>query len=745
MAFVSPQSKGDHSCNDNETESFIGREETYDDDDDGDDDDMDEEEEYNDDDDDHSNDSDNDSSESSWKDDWKQHAMAVLVAVLATVCTTGYQYYHGHQQETVQHDYYEYTSPLYGSHVVGHRHEHLDGYSRTANISFCPQQEPQQQLLQQQLQQQLRVMDFYVPLKSLNVFKLHYVADMMEDDDYSRTLNKSHEQQVPSDRVLQTWNPDYHCLLLQEQERKTSTTTTSSSNAAAAAAAAAAALDETISSKSYIVGTTYYYQPPTYLEMFPQVAQDYHDKKAQQQEQQPTTATESSSSNKTDKIDASLPTPRKRNKNNHNQPQPATLSFTGFAAKFINLSPNPVLLHWDGKGGQHSSQQLVGRLEPFESLGTATTPGQSFSVSPLWDQSLALQRWIVTIDDAVLVYKDTSKKGSSMETTTDQWTIQEQQLYHMQLINLEFAKHYMIASRRTWLAHFPRPFPVHPLLPADYVGQTYNAAAANDADSDDNDNVLKKRTVKVLSVTPRVLEIENFLTKQECFHLIQMAQSRGMHGSTLYTGGGTGIEEATATATTMIASDNNVQQQLYGRRDTATRSSTNTWLERDTNYTTDQIYRRAAKLLNMNESLLQQQQHAHFDDQHYAEEDQYDATRHSMAESLQVVRYEPGQEYTAHHDFVYPSIRHRYQPTRYATLLLYLNDDYDGGETNFPRAINPTNHDGITVTPRQGKAVLFYNILPDGNVDDLSQHRSLPVTKGEKWLANLWIWDPVIN
>jgi hypothetical protein len=26
--------------------------------------------------------------------------------------------------------------------------------------------------------------------------------------------------------------------------------------------------------------------------------------------------------------------------------------------------------------------------------------------------------------------------------------------------------------------------------------------------------------------------------------------------------------------------------------------------------------------------------------------------------------------------------------------------------------------------------------------DDLSLHAALPVTRGEKWLANFWIWDP---
>jgi len=34
--------------------------------------------------------------------------------------------------------------------------------------------------------------------------------------------------------------------------------------------------------------------------------------------------------------------------------------------------------------------------------------------------------------------------------------------------------------------------------------------------------------------------------------------------------------------------------------------------------------------------------------------------------------------------------------------------------------------------------VLFYSQLPDGNMDDFSQHAAEPVTDGEKWLINLW-------
>ena len=35
----------------------------------------------------------------------------------------------------------------------------------------------------------------------------------------------------------------------------------------------------------------------------------------------------------------------------------------------------------------------------------------------------------------------------------------------------------------------------------------------------------------------------------------------------------------------------------------------------------------------------------------------------------------------AHHDFGYASFRRKDQPARFATLLLYLNEGMEGGET----------------------------------------------------------------
>ena len=102
-------------------------------------------------------------------------------------------------------------------------------------------------------------------------------------------------------------------------------------------------------------------------------------------------------------------------------------------------------------------------------------------------------------------------------------------------------------------------------------------------------------------------------------------------------------------------------------------------------------------------------------------------------ESYQVVHYEKGQYYNAHHDW-----RNNRPQTRFLTFLIYLSDmlhENAGGETNFPK-LNQKFH------PGKGNVILFYDMMPDGNVDDLTLHAALPVIEGEKWLANMWIWDP---
>ena len=116
-------------------------------------------------------------------------------------------------------------------------------------------------------------------------------------------------------------------------------------------------------------------------------------------------------------------------------------------------------------------------------------------------------------------------------------------------------------------------------------------------------------------------------------------------------------------------------------------------------------------------------------------------TQASIAERLQLVHYDQGQQYTPHHDFMIPNLEEG-QASRFATILLYLNEPESGGETSFPQWLNGKDRQILEVTPEIGKAVLFYNQLPDGNYDVRSLHAAKPVIRGEKWLTNFWIWDP---
>jgi len=99
-------------------------------------------------------------------------------------------------------------------------------------------------------------------------------------------------------------------------------------------------------------------------------------------------------------------------------------------------------------------------------------------------------------------------------------------------------------------------------------------------------------------------------------------------------------------------------------------------------------------------------------------------------EPLQLVRYGPGQEFRPHLDTSDDSAMGEF--ARSTTLLVYLNDDFEGGETVFTKL-------GLTVRPRARAALQWRNILPSGKVDKRTEHAGLPVRRGEKLACNVWI------
>ncbi len=101
------------------------------------------------------------------------------------------------------------------------------------------------------------------------------------------------------------------------------------------------------------------------------------------------------------------------------------------------------------------------------------------------------------------------------------------------------------------------------------------------------------------------------------------------------------------------------------------------------------------------------------------------------AEFLSVLNYAPGQEYRPHFDWLPEGPDFDRGGQRIATALLYLNGDYEGGETRF------VDKD-LNFCGEPGDVLVFRNVLPDGAPDKASRHASLPVTNGAKWIVSKW-------
>ncbi len=102
-----------------------------------------------------------------------------------------------------------------------------------------------------------------------------------------------------------------------------------------------------------------------------------------------------------------------------------------------------------------------------------------------------------------------------------------------------------------------------------------------------------------------------------------------------------------------------------------------------------------------------------------------------------VLHYTVGQEFRPHFDFLdpgRPGFREQLarQGQRVATFLLYLSDDFDGGETDFDRA-------GLRWKGRAGDAIYFANVDDRGRPDPLTLHAGLAPTRGEKWLLSQFV------
>lgn len=96
-------------------------------------------------------------------------------------------------------------------------------------------------------------------------------------------------------------------------------------------------------------------------------------------------------------------------------------------------------------------------------------------------------------------------------------------------------------------------------------------------------------------------------------------------------------------------------------------------------------------------------------------------------DGLQVLNYQIGQEYKAHYDYFSAASN-----PRISTLVMYLNDVEQGGETYFPKL-------NFSVSPQKGMAVYFEYFYDNQELNELTLHGGAPIVIGDKWAATQWM------
>ena len=84
-----------------------------------------------------------------------------------------------------------------------------------------------------------------------------------------------------------------------------------------------------------------------------------------------------------------------------------------------------------------------------------------------------------------------------------------------------------------------------------------------------------------------------------------------------------------------------------------------------------------------------------------------------LNERLRFLRYDPGQHFVPHFDGCYPRPDGSGERS-FLTLLLYLNDDYDGGYTTFYSGCGDVDDEEVPVSPVPGRVVLHEHRLLHG-------------------------------
>jgi prolyl 4-hydroxylase len=208
--------------------------------------------------------------------------------------------------------------------------------------------------------------------------------------------------------------------------------------------------------------------------------------------------------------------------------------------------------------------------------------------------------------------------------------------------------------------------------------------------SQDLDNLKDYKIKKYLFDDYEIWEVQDLLTKEECNKLITYTTNLGLHTSEV------------------LNYDVNSNQKT--KVDTDYRKCKQAWVPDSNNEVVQKLAKISQDLTNI---------------------------PISHQEQTQVAYYEAGGQFKEHYDACvyedkeYCNNINNGAGERRSTLLLYLNDDYVGGETEFVDL-------GLKIKPETGKAILFWSTDNDEKLLLKSKHKANPIISGNKWIATKW-------
>ena len=180
---------------------------------------------------------------------------------------------------------------------------------------------------------------------------------------------------------------------------------------------------------------------------------------------------------------------------------------------------------------------------------------------------------------------------------------------------------------------------------------------------------------KVLSELPLVIELENVISESVCNDLIEISKNR--------------LKKSKINST---------------KEETNIRTSSSMFFEREENQTINEVEDIASYIMGIGKE---------------------------HGEGIQILNYQVGQEFKSHFDYFKEGTRPA-ENNRISTLIFYLNDVEEGGETTFPNL-------NISVRPKKGNAVYFEYFYDEKELNEKTLHTGNPVVKGEKWAATQWM------